>query len=81
MNLNNFKLDENIISQDCTESYTQIDNEDNFIEFITPEFAENLTVVQYYKSCSRVRTQIYDVAYLNETDINTTIEKIYGKMD
>lgn len=78
MNLKGFKIDTNIIQEDCKESYTMIDNEDNFIEFIE---VDSLLIVQYYKKCSRVKTQVYDISFDNEEDINTTIKEIYEQLE
>ena len=56
--MNNFYFDSKL--EDGTIIYTSKDNEDDFIELISPINSKGNIIVEYYKLCSRVRTELYN---------------------
>ena len=75
--MNNFYFDSKL--KDGTIIYTSKENEDDFIEFITPINSKGSIVVEYYKLCSRVRTELYNNISKEELEknINSSIGEIY----
>lgn len=75
--MNNFYFDSNL--EDGTVIYTSKDSEDDFIELINPINSKGSIVVEYYKLCSRVRTELYSNISKEELEeyINSSISEIY----
>ena len=74
---NNFYFDSKF--EDGTIIYTSKDNEDDFIELISPINSKGSIIVEYYKLCSRVRTELYNNISEEELEknINSSISEIY----
>lgn len=75
--MNNFYFDSNF--EDGTVIYTSKNSEDDFIELINPINSKGSIVVEYYKLCSRVRTELYSNISEEELEeyINSSISEIY----
>ena len=75
--MNNFYFDSKL--EDGTIIYTSKDNEDDFIELISPINSKGNIIVEYYKLCSRVRTELYNNISEEELEknINSSISEIY----
>lgn len=75
--MDNFYFDSKL--EDGTIIYTSKGSEDDFIELINPINSKGSIVVEYYKLCSRVRTELYNNISKEELEknINSSIGEIY----